>query len=334
MLRKRHHRQGLLFLLFIAWAGIAFNAAAEEKAAESKAVATVNGSTITLGDFNRTVKAMEGRTSQPGQAGGGAPDRSKMEQQALDNLIKMELLYQEAKRVGITVSDDEIASNLETLRKRFTLQEAFDTWLKRNGLTEDLVKEQMRRGLMIKKFTLEKIMPKITIRDEELKTFYDNNQNAFREPEQVHAAHILVKVDPKADEKQKAEARKRIEEILKRVQAGADFRALAQEVSDSPDKEKGGDLGYFRRGQMVKPFEDAAFKLKPGEVSDVVETQFGYHIIKVFERRPEGMPTYVEVKDRIELMFRQERLQAEVNREAENLRKQAKVEIFQNREGK
>ena len=109
----------------------------------------------------------------------------------------------------------------------------------------------------------------------------------IKKPEQVKASHILVKVDAGADEAKKAEARKKIQEIQQKVKAGGDFEALATENSDCPSKAKGGDLGFFERGQMVKPFEEAAFALKPGEVSGIVETQFGYHIIKVQEKKDE-----------------------------------------------
>jgi peptidyl-prolyl cis-trans isomerase C len=111
-------------------------------------------------------------------------------------------------------------------------------------------------------------------------------------PEQVHARHILVKVDPKADATQKAAARKKIEDIQKQLKNGEDFSELAKKASDCPSNAKGGDVGYFGRGQMVKPFEDAAFSLKPGEVSGIVETEFGLHLIKVMDKKPEKIMDY------------------------------------------
>ncbi len=104
---------------------------------------------------------------------------------------------------------------------------------------------------------------------------------------QVKASHILIKVDAKTDEAKKTEARKKIEEVQQKLKDGGDFAALAKEYSEGPSNVKGGDLGYFGRGQMAKPFEDAAFALTPNEVSDVVETRFGYHLIKVYDNETE-----------------------------------------------
>ena len=120
-------------------------------------------------------------------------------------------------------------------------------------------------------------------------------------PEQVRASHILIStkpIDPNADPNQaKAQAKDKAEELLKKVKDGADFAALAKENSDCPSNAQGGDLGLFPRGQMVKPFEDAAFALKVGEISDLVETQFGYHIIKVTEHQDPNQITFREGQD-------------------------------------
>jgi peptidyl-prolyl cis-trans isomerase C len=150
----------------------------------------------------------------------------------------------------------------------------------------------------------------------------------FKQPEQVRASHILIKVEPQADESQKAAARKKIQKIQQRLQKGEDFAALAEEFSQCPSSAKGGDLGYFRRGQMVKPFEEAAFALKPGEVSDVVETKFGYHLIKVIEKKSETTIAFEDIKDRLEQYLKQEKVQKEVSLYAQKLKEKAKVERF------
>jgi peptidyl-prolyl cis-trans isomerase C len=134
-------------------------------------------------------------------------------------------------------------------------------------------------------------------------------------------------LDPKtADAAQKASAKKTLQDIKARLAKGEDFAALAKEFSQDSSSANNGDLGYFRRGQMVKPFEDAAFSLKPNEVSDIVETQFGYHLIKVYDKKPESVIAYDDVKDRIAEQIRQDKLKQEVMEYIQELRKSAKIE--------
>jgi peptidyl-prolyl cis-trans isomerase C len=166
------------------------------------------------------------------------------------------------------------------------------------------------------------------VSDEESKTYYDSHPDLFKQPERVRARHILIKVDPGADESQKAEARKKIKEIQEKVQKGEDFAALAKESSEGPSSAKGGDLGYFRRGQMVKSFEEAAFRLQPGEVSEIVETGYGYHLIMVIDKKPETTIAYKDVKDRLEQHLKREKVRKEVSLYVEKLEEKAKVERF------
>jgi peptidyl-prolyl cis-trans isomerase C len=182
--------------------------------------------------------------------------------------------------------------------------------------------------LAIQQFIDAHIAQKATVSDQEIKTFYESRPALFKQPEQVRASHILIKVEPQADESHKTAARKKIQKIQQRLQKGEDLAALAQEFSQCPSSAKGGDLGYFRRGQMVKPFEEAAFALKPGEVSDVVETKFGYHLIKVIEKKSETTIAFEDIKDRLEQYLKQEKVQKEVSLYAQKLKEKAKVERF------
>ena len=123
-------------------------------------------------------------------------------------------------------------------------------------------------------------MPGIAVSEADARAYFDAHPDEFKMPERVHASHILVKVDPNASDASKAESRKKLEGIKARLDGGEDFAKLAEENSDCPSSAKGGDLGFFTRGQMVAPFEEAAFALNPGDTSDVVETRFGFHLIK------------------------------------------------------
>jgi peptidyl-prolyl cis-trans isomerase C len=246
----------------------------------------------------------------------------------LENLIARELLYQECQKKGIKVDQKEVDGQLTAIKGRFPSEAEFKNALSKMNLTEADLRFQFERDLAIKKLLDGQIGDKVAVSEKETRAYYDGNLETFKKPEQVRASHILIKVDPEADEAKKAEARTKIESLQTRLKKGEDFGALAKENSEGPSGPKGGDLGFFGRGQMVKPFEEAAFTMKPGQVSGMVETRFGYHLIMVTDRTPEGIHTYEEVKDRLEQYLKQQKVQAAIAEYVETLKAQAKIERF------
>lgn len=175
----------------------------------------------------------------------------------------------------------------------------------------------------------QQIGDKVTVSEEETKAYYDEHKNEFTTPEMVKARHILVKVDPSAPEEEKKQAYQKAEGILKQVQDGEDFAELATELSDdSHTQSKGGDLGFFSRGKIVKPFEDVAFQMKPGETSGIVETQFGYHIIRVEERKEETLHSYDSMKERIHQRLLQQKKSTQVTDFIDKAMKDANTELY------
>jgi len=193
------------------------------------------------------------------------------------------------------------------------------------------VKDQLKLfsdGFLANEYLKKEVASKITVSDDDMKLYYDGHKDEFKTPETVRARHILVRVDTSASESDKKKAKEKTEDILKKIKSGEDFVKLASEMSDDPgSKSKGGDLGFFSRGRMIKPFEDAAFSLKPGEVSDVIETQFGYHIIKVEEKKDEAIETFDAVKERINQKLLQDQIKTKVTDFIEKAMKDAKVEM-------
>jgi len=196
----------------------------------------------------------------------------------------------------------------------------------RMNLTEAEVRTQIKRGLAIRGLIDKEVADKIVVTEEETKAYYTDNPRFFKKPEQVKASHILIKVEPTADDAAKAAARKKIEDVRKKLADGGDFAELAKEYSEGPSGPRGGDLGYFGRGQMVKPFDDAVFAMQVNQVSEVVETRFGYHLIKVYDKKPEETLAYAEVKDRISERLKREKIQKGAQGYVENLKKDAKIE--------
>jgi peptidyl-prolyl cis-trans isomerase C len=298
--------------------------AAEKSPSEDK-VAVVNGSIITQADFDREMRVAQRSFSRMGM-GTPASQLPEIKKRVLDRLIESELLYQESQKKGFKIDTAELD---EAFKKMVPQDEAkYKDLLNRMGTTEAALKSQFARGQARQKLIDKEIMQKITVSDKEIRDYYDSHPERFKQPEQVRASHILIKVDSQADASQKAEARKQLEEIQQKLKKGEDFSALAKASSQCPSSAQGGDLNYFRRGQMVKPFEEAAFSLKPGEVSDIVETQFGYHLIKVVDKKAEGTTPYEEAKGQIEQRLKKEKFQEEFTSYIAKLKEKAKVERF------
>ena len=312
----------LVMALVLGWFGS--QAAAEKVPSEDKA-AVVNGSVITKADLDREVSRSQQRPAGMGKPLTGS-QVSEIRKRVLKNLIDRELLYQESQKKGIKVDEAEVNERFKVLKKRFPGEAEFQEWLSKMDLSEAGLKSLLGQNMAIQKL-IDKHL-KITVSDKEMKAYYDSHPDSFKRPEQVRASHILIKVDPKADESQKAEARKKLEKILQKLQKGGDFAALAKESSECPSSAKGGDLGYFGRGQMAKPFEDMAFAKKPGEFSEIVETKFGYHVIKVVDKKPATEMPFEDVKDRLEKYLMQEKYQKEVGLYVEKLKKKAKIQTF------
>ena len=183
----------------------------------------------------------------------------------------------------IKVEEAEVDVQITKMRKRFPNEVEFKNALTRMNYSESQLKAHIKKSLATQQFIGTYIAKNYTVSDQEIKDFYESNPKLFQQPEEVRASHILIKVEPQANESQKAVAQKKMKEIQDKLKNGEDFAALAKKFSQCPSGAKNGDLGYFSRGKMVKPFEEVAFALKPGEVSDVVETQFGFHLIKLVE---------------------------------------------------
>jgi peptidyl-prolyl cis-trans isomerase C len=300
--------------------------AAEKKPSEDKA-AVVNGSVITHQQLERELSRATEQLLQMGRPVSDA-QLSEMRKRMLDNLIAYELLYQESKKKGVNIADAAVDEKINELKKQYPDEAEFKKMLSSSDLTEADLKSHMKRGIAIEQLVDKEIVQKIAVSDKEIRTYYDSNLERFKQPEQVKASHILIKLDPEADKSAKAKARKEIETIQKKVKKGEDFEALAKEHSGCPSSEKGGDLGYFGRGNMVKPFEDAAFALEPGQVSDIVETRFGYHLIKVTDKKPPATVSFDEVKESIGGHLKQQQVRIKVLAYVEELRDKAKVETF------
>jgi peptidyl-prolyl cis-trans isomerase C len=276
-------------------------AAPEVKAAEPNAVeentgvaVTVNGKDITEADVDAKINTYMTRMASQIPAGMAEQYKKQMRPQVVESMVMEQLLDEQIKKANINITDSDVNSKINeivTAQPGMTM-ESFKAMIASRGQSFDEVKEQIKKTM-----SYEKLIGNVEVNDADAKAFYNENKEDFNKPEQVKASHILIKVEASATPEQKAAAKAKIDGLLKQAKAGGDFAALAKENSDDPgSKATGGDLGFFDRNTMVKEFADTAFALKVGEISSVVETQYGYHIIKVTDRQQGGLTTFDKAK--------------------------------------
>ncbi|SHI52631.1 foldase protein PrsA [Lutispora thermophila] len=205
-------------------------------------------------------------------------------QQALDYMISEKIVEMEAKAQNIVVQDAEVEAEIEKAAEQYGSVEAFEQVVTAYGYSMDSIRNDVKKSLLIEKL----LRPSIEITEEEMKAYFEENKAYLGEEEKVRARHILVDTEEKALE------------VKSKLESGGDFAELAKEYSkDDSNKNNGGDLGFFPRGRMLQEFEDAAFSLEIGKISDPVKTDYGYHIIKVEEKKAGKEATYEESKAEI-----------------------------------
>lgn len=292
------------------------------------AVATVNGVSIAVAEFERRVQEHMRDSKISITAIRNPSAYKRIEREVLDRLIEEELLVQEAGRHNVVASDEQVEAAMTTVRKRFPSVEKFQLRLEMNGWSEEEYRQRVKRDVTMRLLAEQVLLTGVAVTDSEVHDYYVGNSRAMRRPVEVRARHILVKlpIDARADEY--AAARKRIEAILDRVRAGADFAELAKTDSEDSTADAGGDLGFFGPDKMVEPFEKAAFALQPGQISEVVRTPFGFHIIKVEERRGGEQIPEAEIREALRAYLLGIKRQQVVHEEIYRLRNAAQIEIF------
>ncbi|HKY33387.1 MAG TPA: peptidylprolyl isomerase [Candidatus Polarisedimenticolia bacterium] len=287
-------------------------------------VARVNGTPIYQTDLDG---AVENYLRSNGVAAASDDQKTQARQVVLDGLIGSELLYQKARESRTEVAPAEVTQAIEQTRNGMG-QAAYEEELARRRMDGDDIEQLVRQNITVQKFIRETIVDQVNVGEAEVRQFYEEHKAQMQLPPRVQASHILVKTSPEDPPEKKAEARKRIDAALGRVKAGEDFAAVAREVSEDNSAPQGGALGAIQRGQTVPPFEEAAFRLGVGDVSDVVESQFGYHVIKVTGKVDASTATLDEARDQIQQFLKQRKAQEAIERMVQELRAAAKVEIL------
>lgn len=290
-------------------------------------VAKVNGQAIKKGDLMQGAQVVQIRLAQMGRP---ASPTGAFYRQVLNELIAITLLQQDAKAQGMAASEQEVQRQIDARKSSFPNEETYKKALAQGGVTEEMLRQQARDQISVQKYVQTKLVHDMNVTDQATRDFYDKNKAQIRSPERLHLRHILVVAAAKAPAAEKAKARQKAEALLKRLQAGEDFAKVAQESSDDlSSKPRGGDLGWYVRGQTVPTFERAAFALtQPNELSGVVESPFGFHIIQLLERQQPAEVPYEQVKERLATMLKQQQAQQQVEVRVRELRAKGKIEVF------
>jgi peptidyl-prolyl cis-trans isomerase C len=265
---------------------------------ESPAAATVNGTVITAAELDLAVDTYRKQYESQGQA---IPEEQLefFRESVLESMIRKAVLLSTAASEGITADPETLSGEIARIRTQFSTEEEYAEALKAQGYTAQQLEREISEDLTINALIDAKVLDEVVIPEEEVSAFYEENISYFELSESVTASHILIKVAEDATEDEKRDARIRTEAILADLREGADFAETAKAKSEGPTGPDGGDLGTFGRGQMVAPFEAAAFSLEPGSLSGIVETEFGYHIILVRDRQTGGTQPLSEVREDI-----------------------------------
>jgi len=220
-----------------------------------------------------------------------------------------------------------LEQTLEQMRRRYPSEEAYLADLRQGGFTAESYKEDLYRQITVRHFIEETLVKRVAVSNEDIHEAYVANRAQLMQPELVNARHILIAVAPTADDAAIAAARVSIERVQAEAHAGAEFAELATRYSQDATAAKGGELGFVPRGAFVKPFEDAAFALRVGEISDIVRTRYGFHLIKMEARQEVRGLTEAEATPQLRRYLASRKLQDVVQEEVNSLRAKGRVDV-------
>ncbi|GBE00611.1 foldase protein PrsA 1 precursor [bacterium BMS3Abin08] len=290
---------------------------------DSTVVAMVNGAAITKAELDVMTNRLLPQIFYHGHV---SPEKKKkVEKKALESLINEELLFQEAQRQGLKAKKSDVRERLDRIKGKYPSEEAFNEAMKKNNITVAMLKEKIKKTLLVRSIIEKEV--KVSLSDKKLSDYFNNNKEKFSVPESVKLRYLWVKFDPSVPDFRK-KARAKAEEAYSKIKAGEDFAKVAWSYSDDMSRVKGGDVGFIHRGRMASEVEDAAFSLKVGQVSKIIETDTGYHILKVEDRRPSRQLSLKEVKDKLRRELTGSMQKKRMNELIKRLRAGAKIEYF------
>ena len=297
----------------------------------SAVVIDVDGSKLTQGQVETEIKRIMSAMKKQMPADRLQQAKENARKQVLSDFTAKTLLANEVKRLNISASDAEVKEAEEQVKNDLPKGMTIEDLMQKNKITKEQMQEDLRFRIKISKLVMMQMSGKSKPTDKEINEFYQKNRDKFKMPKGVHVRHVLIAKAAGDDDKMTAEKKAKAEDLRSQLLAGANFAEIAKKNSDCPSKETGGDLGVFRRGEMVKQFEKAAFSQEVNAIGPVVETEFGFHIIQVLERHaPKALALDDRMKGNITAFLEQQKQQENFDAMVKKLRAKAKVTVYRN----
>ena len=291
--------------------------------------AVVNDDIVTIGEVR---DAMAFEIEQLRQQSGGRPlpeQQREIYRRTLTGLINVRLQLERARKLNLQVGDEDVVHHVETLKRQNQItDEQLGQLLQSRGLTIDTYREQVREGLLVAKVVNAEVRSRLVVMDTELQEAYQQRRERYRVPKELTVSHILFLVPPDAAEQDVARVRQKAESVLQQLRSGADFATLARKYSEGPSAEQGGLLGTFRAGELLPGFEEVANTLKPGEISDIVQTRAGLHILRVEARKEGAVRSFEEAREEIKTDLLQAKTEQKYQEWLETLRQSAYIKVL------
>jgi peptidyl-prolyl cis-trans isomerase SurA len=293
-----------------------------------RVVAVVNGKPITLSEFQEREAPLSKQISEKFSGEEREERLSELRKKVIDSLIEDLLLEQEAERLGMKVSAREIDDAVEDVKKQNNLDdEGLRAALKREGLTYEQYRLQIKRQIEKSRVIGQQVRSKVNVTEKDILDYYERNQRLFMRDAEVKVSHILFVVPEKASSAEIERIRGQASEVLDMARRGRDFAELAKRYSQDASAKESGSLGFFKRGQLLPAFEEAAFSLKKGEISNLVRTPYGFHIIKVDDIKEATPEPFESVKEKIRSQLTSEMMEQRYREWMDELKKSAVIEM-------
>jgi parvulin-like peptidyl-prolyl isomerase len=315
-------RLGLFLLLYGLYGPIS-----SSEAVVDRIVAVVNQEIITLSEVEKWIGPLQGEVQ--------AEDRLKRREQVhevcrkvLDKLIEEKLVDQEVKRAGVKVTSKEVEGALEEIKRRnTTTQEDLEMALAKEGLTPEAFKKQIEKRLQRMKLVNWAVKVESKAGEKELKDFYQKNIDRYRINESYRPSHILFIIPKEATPEEIREIRKKCQKVLEKIKGGEDFGEMALLFSEDPSSKDRGDLGYFKKGELLPALEKEALRLQVGGMSGIIRTDFGFHLIKLLDRKGGRPPSFEEIKEKVEADYYENEREKSFQQFLNTLKEKSVIEI-------
>jgi parvulin-like peptidyl-prolyl isomerase len=294
-----------------------------------RVVAVVNDQVITQSELDQLIVPVYEQYKTQYKGENLMIKMDQVRQSLLHQLIEDKLVYLEAERLGVQVTEEEVNARLEELKHQFSNNQEFEDFMSTRGLTVSKLKQRYREHLAIQKLHQYQIRSRVIVTPKDVEEYYQTHREKFVEEESVWARTITIRKSKEALEAKQPdpEAKRRAEEVLRRVYGGESFEELARKYSEDTKAAAGGDLGVVRRGEFVNTIDAMVFSLKPGEISPILETEMGYHIFKVEEKKPREVKSFEKVRDNIRAFLFRKKSHERFVEWIEGLKKDAYISI-------